>query len=87
MRNKQNECNPMSVTGNSRVTLLSDEDLAKVFNFLDNLTIGKIFDINKIPEHKRDVFVECVKQYINCFNNIEFNNEYNKIKKINTFVI
>lgn len=81
MKNKENECYPVSVTGNSKVTLLPDEDLSKCWSILDNLHPSEILELKRIPEDRRTVFISCAKQYQDTHHNITFNNDLTKIRK------
>jgi len=60
----------------------NDKDLLKCFSMLDNLKPGEILELNKIPEERRSIFIDCCKQYIDCYNTAEFNENYTKLKKI-----
>lgn len=75
MKNKENECYPMSVTGNSMVTLLPDEQLNIIFNRLDRIEPSRIHTITN-PED-----IPFIKQYHDTHHNITFNNSYTKIRK------
>jgi len=81
MKNKENECYPVSVTGNSKVTLLPDEDLSKCWSILDNLHPSEILELKRIPEDRRTVFISCAKQYHDTHHNITFNSSLTKIRK------
>lgn len=81
MKNKENECYPMSVTGYSKVTLLPDEDLSKCWSILDQLKPSEILELSRIPEERRTVFISCAKQYADTHYNITFNSNYTKIRK------
>lgn len=81
MKNKENECYPMSVTGYSKVTLLPDEDLSKCWSILDAMQPSEILELSRIPEDRRTVFISCAKTYCDLYKNIEFNSNYTKIKK------
>jgi len=64
---------------NLTTTLLPDKKLASVFIKLDLLqpnVIVPITDVENIPY---------IKQYIDCFKNVEFNSDYSSIRKLNIF--
>ena len=60
----------------------NDKDLIKAFTFLDNLHPSEILELKRIPEDRRDTFVECAKQYADIYGTIQFNDSYTKIKKL-----
>lgn len=60
----------------------TDKDLQKCFTMLDNLKPGEILELSKIPDDRRSIFISCCKQYIDCYNTGEFNENYTKFKKI-----
>ena len=63
----------------------NDKDLQKAFNILDKLKPGEIMELNKIDDKRRDDFILCTKQYIDCFKTVEFNTDYSKLKKIKSW--
>lgn len=63
----------------------NDKDLQKAFNILDKLKPGEIMELNKIDDKRRDDFILCAKQYIDCFKTVEFNTDYSKLKKIKSW--
>ena len=85
MKNKENECNPQCNPLHSRVTLLNDEDLVKSWQIIDRLEAGEIYDLAKIPQQRRSLFIECAKQRCDTLHDIEFSNNYTKIRKIDLF--
>ena len=85
MKNKENECNPQCNPLHIEVTLLPDTDLVKAWKIIDSLQPGEIYDVNKIPDSRRDLFINCIKQRINTLNDCEFSNNFKKIKKLNNF--
>jgi hypothetical protein len=82
MKNKENECNPQCNPLHSEVTLLPDEDLAKSWQIVDRLKPGDIYDIAKITEERREIFISCIRQRIDTLNDCYFNSTYTKIKKL-----
>jgi hypothetical protein len=82
MKNKENECNPQCNPLHTEVTLLPDEDLAKSWQIVDRLQPGDIYDLAKISEERKEVFIRCIKQRIDTLNDCEFNSTYTKIKKL-----
>ena len=60
-----------------------DKDLQKAYHILDKMEPGQIMELNKIDKIRRDIFILCVKQYIDSFKTVEFNTDYSKLKKIN----
>ena len=63
----------------------TDENLQKAWSILDNLKPAEIMELKRIPEDRREVFISCAKQYIDCFKTIEFNADYTKIRKLSDF--
>ncbi len=59
----------------------TDENLQKCWSILDQLHPSEILELKRIPEDRRDTFVECAKQYADTHHNITFNNSYTKIRK------
>ncbi len=64
----------------------TDKDLQKAYHILDKIKPGQIMELNKIDKIRRDIFILCVKQYIDSFKTVEFNTDYSKLKKINTWI-
>jgi hypothetical protein len=60
----------------------TDENLQKCWSILDKLKPGEIMELKRIDENRKHIFIACTKQYIDCFHNVEFNNDYSKLKKI-----
>lgn len=58
-----------------------DQDLTKAFTFLDAMHPSEILELKRIPEDRRDTFVDCAKQYHDTHHNLTFNNSYTKIRK------
>jgi len=64
----------------------TDKDLQKAYHILDKMKPGQIMELNKIDKIRRDIFILCVKQYIDSFKTVEFNADYSKLKKINIWI-
>ena len=64
----------------------TDKDLQKAYHILDKMKLGEIMELNKIDKIRRDIFILCVKQYIDSFKTVEFNADYSKLKKINIWI-
>jgi hypothetical protein len=62
--------------------LILDKDLAKAWGLVEKLLPGEIFEVKNIPENRRDLFIRCIKQRIDTFNDCYFNSTYTKIKKL-----
>jgi hypothetical protein len=82
MKNKENECNPQCNPLYSEVTLLADVDLHRSWKIIDRLEPGEIYDIGKISEERKEIFISCIKQRIDTLKDCEFNSTYTKIKKL-----
>ena len=64
---------------NPTTTLLPDKKLASVFIKLDLLQTNAIVPITDVEN------IPYIKQYIDCFKNVEFNSDYSSIRKLNIF--
>jgi len=60
----------------------TDENLSRAWQIIDRLRPGDIYDLAKISEERRDLFIRCIKQRIDTLNDCEFNNDYTKIRKL-----
>lgn len=60
----------------------SDRDLNYVFKKLDALKFGDVILVKDFSNGRDSTFIQCAKQYIDCYNTVEFNNDYSKIRKI-----
>lgn len=58
-------------------TLLPDEKLKSIFDRLDTLKPGAIVEV------KDSGNIPFIKQYIDCYGTVEFNNDYSKIRRLN----
>jgi hypothetical protein len=65
--------------------LQKDSDLQKCWAIIDNLEPCEVYNLEKITENRRDIFIECVKQRIDILNDCEFNPDYTKIRKLSDF--
>lgn len=65
----------------NQTELILDSDLVKCWSILDQLKPAEIMELKRIPEDRRTVFIQCTKQYIDCFKNLTFNKYYTKIRK------
>jgi hypothetical protein len=65
--------------------LQKDSDLQKCWAIIDNLEPCEVYNLEKITENRRDIFIECVKQRIDTLNDCEFNPDYTKIRKLSDF--
>jgi hypothetical protein len=59
-----------------------DEDLAKAWQIIDHLQPSEIYELSKIPNNRRALFIRCIKQRIDTLNDCEFNGDYTKIRKL-----
>jgi hypothetical protein len=64
--------------------LIPDTDLVKSWSFIDNLQPSEIMGLSRIPEARRDLFIRCIRQRIDTLNDCEFNEDYTRLKKIQT---
>jgi len=65
--------------------MINDIDLQKSWSIIDRLQPGEIYDLDKIAEDRRDLFISCIKQRIDTIKDCEFSNNYKKVKKLNLF--
>ena len=65
--------------------LINDTDLFKAWQTIDKLNSGDIYKLSKIPQHRRNLFIRCIKQRIDTLKDCEFNPDYTKIKKLSDF--
>jgi hypothetical protein len=69
---------------NNEFTFLPDEDLAKAFLIVDNMKEGEVISLNRIQIARLALFILCIKQRIDTLNDCEFNEDYTRLKKIQT---
>jgi len=60
----------------------TDKNLAKAWQIIDGLNPSEIYELSKIPDNRRALFIRCIKQRIDTLNDCEFNNDYTKIRKL-----
>jgi len=60
----------------------TDENLQKAWQIIDRLKPGEIYDIAKISDERRELFISCIRQRIDTLNDCYFNSTYTKIKKL-----
>jgi hypothetical protein len=60
----------------------TDENLQKAWQIIDRLQPGEIYDLAKISEERKEIFILCIKQRIDTLNDCYFNLTYTKIKKL-----
>ena len=60
----------------------TDKNLAKAWQIIDRLQPSEIYELSKIPDNRRALFIRCIKQRIDALNDCEFNGNYTKIRKI-----
>lgn len=60
----------------------TDKNLAKAWQIIDRLQPSEIYELSKIPDNRRALFIRCIKQRIDTLNDCEFNNDYTKIRKL-----
>jgi hypothetical protein len=62
--------------------LLKETDLKKSWQIIDRLRPGDIYELSKISDERRALFIQCIKQRIDTLNDCEFNPDYTKIRKL-----
>ena len=61
----------------------TDKELIKAWQIIDRMKPGQIRDLTNREPERNVIFIECAKQYIDCYNTGEFNECYTKFKKLN----
>lgn len=61
----------------------NDQQLQAVWKILDLLKPGQMLVIREYAKKKPEIFRQSVKLYIQCYNTLEFNKEYTKVKRLN----
>ena len=64
---------------NLTTTLLPDEKLKEIFNRLDSLKPGMIVKVDNAEN------IPYIKQYIDVYSDVEFNEDFTKLRKIDNF--
>jgi hypothetical protein len=60
----------------------TDKNLSRAWQIIDRLRPGDIYELSKISDERRDLFIRCIKQRIDTLNDCEFNNDYTKLRKL-----
>ena len=63
----------------------TDKNLAKAWQIIDRLKPLEFYELSKIPDNRRALFIRCIKQRIDTLNDCEFNGDYTKIRKLSDF--
>lgn len=59
--------------------------MEKAWAIIDKMKHGEVIHLFRIPEARRELFIKCIKERIDCFNDCEFNSDYTKVKKYDRF--
>lgn len=62
--------------------LIPDKTLSYCWNILDKLEIGQMIMVKDFAPKKPDLFVDCCKQYFDCYRTLKFSNDYSQIFKV-----
>jgi hypothetical protein len=65
--------------------MIEDKTLAICWNLLEKIEVGDKIIISKYAPNKPDLFIQCAKQYADCFGTILFSDDYKQIKKVMSF--
>lgn len=65
--------------------MIEDKILIACWKILDRMIIGNVLVIKDFAPNKPDLFIECAKQYADCFGTILFSDDYKEIKKVISF--
>jgi hypothetical protein len=63
----------------------TDKNLSKAWQIIDRLQPSEIYELAKIPDNRRALFIRCIKQRIDTLNDCEFNGDYTKLRKLSDF--
>jgi hypothetical protein len=66
----------------SHSDILPEKALIKCFKILDMLEIGQKIFVSDYARFDPDLFIQCCKQYYDCYRNLRFSDDYNEIQKI-----
>lgn len=62
--------------------MIEDKILVICWNLLDKMKLGDKILISKYAPNKPNLFIDCAKQYADCFGTILFSDDYKQIKKV-----
>jgi hypothetical protein len=62
----------------------TDENLVKAWQIIDRLEPAEIYDLAKISENRKHIFISCIRQRIDTLNDCEFNSDYTRLRKMST---
>jgi hypothetical protein len=65
--------------------IIPDKTLLLCWNLLDKIKLGHKIIISDFAPNKPDLFIQCAKQYADCFGTILFSDDYKEIKKVMSF--
>jgi hypothetical protein len=65
--------------------MIEDKTLSICWNLLDKIELGDKILISKYAPNRSDLFIDCAKQYADCFGTILFSDDYKQIKKVISF--
>jgi hypothetical protein len=70
---------------NTHSDIIPDKALLSCWNILDKIEVGQKILISQYAPNKPYLFIECAKKYADCYGTILFSDDYQEIKKVNTF--
>jgi hypothetical protein len=65
--------------------IIPDKTLSICWNLLDKIKLGHKIIISDFAPNRPDLFIQCAKQYADCFGTILFSDDYKEIKKVMSF--
>jgi len=65
--------------------MIEDKTIVICWGLLDKIKLGDKINILKYAPNKPDLFIDCAKQYDDCFGTILFSDDYKEIKKVVSF--
>lgn len=65
--------------------MIEDKILAICWNLLDKIKLNHKIIISDYAPNRPDLFIDCAKQYADCFGTILFSDDYKEIKKVINF--
>lgn len=66
-------------------SMIEDKTLNICWNLLDKIELEDKILISKYAPNRPDLFIDCAKQYADCFGTILFSDDYKQIKKVMSF--
>lgn len=62
--------------------IIPDKTLSYCWNILDKLETGQMIIVKDYAPNNPKLFIDCCKQYFDCFRTLKFSNDYSEIVKV-----